>query len=155
MAKEAKQGPRKYSCFKLVCLGGLWLNKKKKSHSVVSDSLRPHGLYSPPRSFVHGIFQARILEWVAISFSRESSQPRDQTLVCCIAGRCFTVRAIAAAAKWLQSYPTLCDPIDGSLPGSPVPGIPAAHQAPPSLGFSRQEHWSGLPFPSPMQESEK
>ena len=32
---------------------------------------------------------------------------------------------------------------------------PAAHQAPPSLGFSRQEHWSGLPFPSPMHESEK
>ena len=31
----------------------------------------------------------------------------------------------------------------------------AAHQAPPSLGFSRQEHWSGLPFPSPMQQSEK
>ena len=31
----------------------------------------------------------------------------------------------------------------------------AAHQAPPSLGFSKQEHWSGLPFPSPMQESEK
>ena len=31
----------------------------------------------------------------------------------------------------------------------------AGHQAPPSLGFSRQEHWSGLPFPSPMQESEK
>ena len=31
----------------------------------------------------------------------------------------------------------------------------ATHQAPPSLGFSRQEHWSGLPFPSPMQESEK
>ena len=49
----------------------------------------------------------------------------------------------AAAAKSLQSCPTLCDPTDGS------------HQAPPSLGFSRQEHWSGLPFPSPMQESEK
>ena len=31
----------------------------------------------------------------------------------------------------------------------------AAHQAPPSLGFSRQEYWSGLPFPSPMRESEK
>ena len=31
----------------------------------------------------------------------------------------------------------------------------AAHQAPPSLGFSRQEHWRGLPFPSPMHESEK
>ena len=49
----------------------------------------------------------------------------------------------AAAAKSLQSCPTLCDPIDGS------------HQAPQSLGFSRQEHWSGLPFPSPMHESEK
>ena len=43
----------------------------------------------------------------------------------------------AAAAKSLQSCPTLCDPIDGSPPVFP------------SLGFSRQEHWSGLPFPSP------
>ena len=51
--------------------------------------------------------------------------------------------AAAAAAKSLQSCPTLCDPTDGS------------HQAPQSLGFSRQEHWSGLPFPSPMHESEK
>ena len=51
----------------------------------------------------------------------------------------------AAAAKSLQSCPTLRDPIDGSPWG----------QAPPSLGFSRQEHWSGLPFPSPMHESEK
>ena len=49
----------------------------------------------------------------------------------------------AAAAKLLQSCPTLCDPIDGSPPGFL------------SLGFSRQEHWSGLPFPSPMHESEK
>ena len=45
-------------------------------------------------------------------------------------------------AKSLQSCPTLCDPIDGSPPGSP------------SLGFSRQEHWSGLSFPSPMHKSE-
>ena len=51
--------------------------------------------------------------------------------------------AAAAAAKSLQSCPTLCDPRDGSPPGSP------------SLGFSRQEHWSGLPFPSPMHESKK
>ena len=36
-----------------------------------------------------------------------------------------------------------------------VTPLTAAHQAPPSLGFSRQEHWSGLPFPSPMHESEK
>ena len=40
--------------------------------------------YSPPGSSVHGIFQARILEWVAISFSRRSSLPRDRTLVSCL-----------------------------------------------------------------------
>ena len=92
----------------------------------------------------------------------------------------------AAAAKLLQLCLTLCDPIDGSPPGSPVPGIlqaralewvaisssnawkwkvkgkslsqvrllatpwTAAHQAPPSMGFSRQEYWSGVPLPSPM-----
>ena len=53
------------------------------------------------------------------------------------------MHAAAAAAKSLQSYLTLCDPIDSSPPGSPVPGI------------FRQEHWSGLPFPSPMHESER
>ena len=85
-----------------------------------------------------------------------------------------------AAAKSLQLCPTLGDPIDGSPPGSPVPGIlqartlewaaisflqcvkvkllsrvrlfatplTAAHQAPPSMGFSRQEYWSGVPLPS-------
>ena len=46
---------------------------------------------SLPGSSVHGIFQARILEWVAIPFSRRSSQPRNQTQVSCIAGRFFTV----------------------------------------------------------------
>ena len=99
----------------------------------------------------------------------------------------------AAAAKLLQSCPTLCDPIDGSPPGSAVPGIlqaitlewvaisfsnawrvkmseewkwkvklkslsrvqpsatpwTAAFQAPPSMGSSRQEYWSGVPLPSP------
>ena len=90
----------------------------------------------------------------------------------------------AATAKLLQSCPTLCDSIDGSPPGSPIPGIlqartlkwvaisfssawkwkvkvksliharllatpwTAAYQAPPSIGFSRQEYWSGLPLPS-------
>ena len=93
--------------------------------------------------------------------------------------------AAAAAAKSLQSCPTLCDPIDGSPPGSPVPGIlqartlewvaisfsnawkwkvkvkslshvrllatpwTVAYQAPLSMGFSRQEYWSGLPLLSP------
>ena len=48
---------------------------------------------SPPSSSVRGILQARILEWIAIPFSRETSQPRDQTLVSCIAGRFSTVWA--------------------------------------------------------------
>ena len=48
---------------------------------------------SPPGSSVHGILQARILEWVAISFSRGSSRPRDWTQVSCIAGRFFTIWA--------------------------------------------------------------
>ena len=48
---------------------------------------------SLPGSSTHGIFQARILEWGAISFSRRSSQPRDWTWISCIVGRCFTVWA--------------------------------------------------------------
>ena len=95
---------------------------------------------------------------------------------------------MAAEAKSLQSCPILCDSIDGSPPGSPVPGIlqartlewiaisfsnawkwkvkvkslsciwllatpwTAAYQAPLSLGFSRQEYWSGVPLPSPDKE---
>ena len=89
--------------------------------------------------------------------------------------------SVAAAAKLLQSCPTLYDPIDSSLPGSPVPGIlqartmewvaisfsnawkwkvkvksllatpwTTAYQAPPSVGFSRQEYWSGVPLPFPV-----
>ena len=94
--------------------------------------------------------------------------------------------AAAAAAKPLQSCPTLCDPIDGSPPGSPIPGIlqarilewvaisssnawkwkvkvkllsrvqffmtpwTTAYQAPPCMGFSRQEYWSAVPLPSPI-----
>src|SRR5574340_880570 len=59
---------------------------KVKSESEVAQSCptqRPHGL-STPGSSVHGILQARILEWVAISFPRRSSQPRDQTHVSCM-----------------------------------------------------------------------
>ena len=94
----------------------------------------------------------------------------------------------AAAAKSLQSCPTLCDPIDGSLPGPAIPGIlqarilewvaisfsnawkwkvkvkslsrvqllatswTAAYQAPPSMGFSRQEYWSGVPLGTKKEE---
>ena len=96
----------------------------------------------------------------------------------------YNYNAAAAAVKSLQSGPTLCDPIDGSPPGSPLPGIlqgrtlewaaisisntqkwkvkvkslshvrllatpwTAAHKGPPSMGFSRQEYWSGVPLPS-------
>ena len=94
-------------------------------------------------------------------------------------------KKMEAATKSLQSCPTLCNPIDSSPPGSPVPGIlqartlewvaisfssawkwkvkvkslsrvrpsatpwTAAYQAPLSMGFSRQEYWSGVPLPSP------
>ena len=107
----------------------------------------------------------------------QKSGPRTSNLA-------ITPHNEAAAAKSLQSCPTLCNPIDGSPPGSPVPGIlqartlewvaisfsnaweqkvkvkslsrlrllatpwTAAYQVPPSMGFSRQEYWSGVPSPS-------
>ena len=70
-----------------------WIN-----HSAVSNSCFPMDC-SPPGSSVHGISQARILEWVAISFSRGSSWPRDQTWVSCIAGGFFTYWTV----NWLDS----------------------------------------------------
>ena len=68
MLSETSQTEKHKYCmlpFMYVCVSG----------SVVSDSLQPHGLYSPPGSFIYGILQARVLEWVAIPFSRGSSQP--------------------------------------------------------------------------------
>ena len=151
-------------------------------------------------SSAHGIIQARVLEWRAIFYSRVSSQPSDWTCMYCIGWQVDSLplgppgkpfNCIAAAAKSLQSCPTLCDPIDGSPPGSPVPGIlqtrtlewvaisfstawkwkvkvkplspvrllatpwTAAHQASPSMGFSRQEYWSGVPLPSLALETIK
>ena len=78
--------------------------------------------YSPPGSDVHGIFQGRTLEWVAIPFSRESSQATDRTQVSCIAGWFFTIWATGnhTRAKSLQSCPTLCGPLDCSPLGSSV-----------------------------------
>ena len=70
-----------------------WTNEQMKerkwSCSVVCKSLRPMDC-SLPGSSVYGIFQARVLEWAALSFSRESSRPRDRIRVSHIAGRCFT-----------------------------------------------------------------
>ena len=62
---------------------------KAQSCPTLSDSMD----CSPPGSSVHGILQAKILEWVAIPFSRGSSWPRDQTWVSCIACRFFTIWA--------------------------------------------------------------
>ena len=63
--------------------------------------------HSPPGSAVHGILQARILEWVAISFSREYSWPGDQNCVCCTAGRFFTIWATRKALH-LHIYICVC-----------------------------------------------
>ena len=79
---------------------------------------------------------SRVLEWVVISFSGGSSQPRDQTQVSHIVGRRFTIWAnrevlnfpAAAAATSLQSCPTLCDPTDGSPPGFSVHGVSQARK---------------------------
>ena len=73
-----------------VCNYVLWKWSESFSCLVVSDSFRLHGL-SPPGSSVYGILQVRRLDWVSISFSRRSSQPRDRTCVSSIAGRFFTI----------------------------------------------------------------
>ena len=118
----------------------LLLHKNSKSVCVLvaqSCTTLCESMDCSPQGFsVHGILQARLLEWVDMPFSRGSSQPRDRAQVSHIAGRFFTVWAeywqiwqnqlfqnSAAAAKSLQSCPTLCNPIDSSPPGSPVPGI--------------------------------
>ena len=94
---------------------------------------------SPPGSSIHGILQARILGWVAISSSRGSSPPRDWTQVSRIVGRCFTLWATREAKVKVKSL---------SRVWLFATRWTAAHQA-LSMGFSRQEYWNGLPFPSP------
>ena len=75
------------------------------SCSVMSDSSRPRGL-CPPGFSIHGILQARILDWVAIAFSRGSSWPRDQAQVSRIAGRFFTVWASREALGFHYHEPS-------------------------------------------------
>ena len=72
----------------------------------MSNSFQPHELY-PASSSVHGILQARILEWVAVSLSRGTSWPRDHTQIC-IAGRVFTIWATSEAhflCRFSQLWP--------------------------------------------------
>ena len=95
-----------------------------KSESEVAQScLTPSDPMdcSPPGSSVHGIFQARVLEWGAIAFSHiyVSDQIRSDQLLS---------RVRLFATPWT-----------------------AAHQAPPSMGFSRQQYWSGVPLPSSLK----
>ena len=97
----------------------------------------------PPGSSVHGILQARILQWIAISFSRGSSPPRDLTQVSRIVGRCFTVWATRETliiwyqfSSVIQSCLTLCDPMNHC-----TPGLPVHHQL---LEFTQTHvHWVG------------
>ena len=84
------------SDFKTYCLGILNMTKVKVkllSHVRLCDPME----CSQSGSSVHGIFQARVLAWVAFSFSRGSSQPRDRTLVSCTVSRRFTVWATREA----------------------------------------------------------
>ena len=153
----------------------------KNPHGCPAQSHRPSST-SPVSSFItcaeHHFRYSCFHLLQQLHCTQESYLP-IQTVLC------------AAAAKSLQSYPTLCDPIDGSPPGSPIPGIlqartlewvaisfsnawkrkvkvkvkslsrvrlfetpwTTAYQAPPSVGFSRQEYWSRVPLPSPKLSS--
>ena len=114
---------------------------KVKTESEVAQSCptpRDPRDCSLPGSSVHGICQARVLEWVAIAsmqflvlYSRAVSLIRStySTSHLLLRSRFSCVRLCATPER-------------------------AAHQAPLSQGFSRQEHWSRVPFPSPMHESE-
>ena len=83
-------------------------------------------LCNPMDYTIHGILQARILEWVAFPFSRGSSQSRDQTQVPTLQEDSLPAEPQLRVVKWsevAQSCPTLCDSMDCSLPGSSLQGI--------------------------------
>ena len=75
------------------CCYEYWRSESESEVTQSCPTLRDPMDCCPPGSSIHGIFQARVLEWVAISFSRRSSQPRDWTQVSRIVGRHFTVWA--------------------------------------------------------------
>ena len=133
---------------------------------------------SLPRSSVHGIFQARILEWVAISFSRGSSWPRDRTWVYLHCRQTlyhlshqgnpyfmllllFMLPVYSWEKEWKRTWQNAWQLVNSAAGYMEVEvkwlshvwlfatTWTVAYQAPPSMGFSRQEYWSGLPFPPP------
>ena len=77
---------------------------EKKLEVLVAQSPQDLMDYSPPGSSVHGILQARILEWVAIPFSGGSSWPRDWTHVSCIASRLINIWATRETQYWIRKY---------------------------------------------------
>ena len=149
------------------------------------NSLQPHGLYSPWNSPGQntGVGSLSLLQGIFPTQGSNPGLPHCRQILYQLSpqGKPIWCIAAAAAAKLLQLCPTLCDPIDGSPPGSPIPGIlqartmewvaisfsnarkwkmrgkslscvqllvtpwTAAYQALPSMGFSRQEYWSGSP----------
>ena len=100
-------------------------------------------LCDPMDCLVHGILQAKILEWVAFPFSMDlPAQGSNLGLPNCrqilyLLSHQRSLRALCMHAKSFQSCPTLCNLTNCSC------------RTPLSMGFSRQECWSGLPFPSP------
>ena len=121
--------------------------KESKSESRVAQSCPslcdPMGC-NLQHSSVHGIFQARVPEWVAISFSRGSSQPRDQTRVSCIAGKRFTLWATKSIcnAGDLSSVSGL-----GRSPGEEK-GYPLQYSGLENLGCKESDttEWLSLHF---------
>ena len=148
-------------------------------HSAPTPSHLPPRFFPPPcpMSLTSACSEYRLVQ-TSLSWKKPLNSRRNGVLY-------FYASLMIAAAKLLQLCLTLCDPIDGSPPGSPVPGIlqartpewvsisfsnawkwkvkgksfsrvrllatpwTAAYQAPLSMGFSRQEYWSGVPLPSP------
>ena len=111
------------SFLKLICFMGL-MCMHAKSFQLCTTLCGPMDC-SPPGSSVHGILQARILEWAAMPSSRGSSWPRVGTHVCYVS--CIDMWVLYHWATCVCSVakpcPTLCDPVDCSLPGSSAHGI--------------------------------
>ena len=164
----------------------LWIYLEKKKFWSKNECLSLQSILHKQYE-IQSFHKASTLTSFALSFARWVNDAIKALPIVPISSqwRLLTVMHAAAAAKSLQSCPTLCDPIDGSPPGSSISGIlqartlewvatsfssawkwkvkvkslscvwlfatpwTAAHQAPLSMGFSRQEYWSGLPLPSP------
>ena len=95
----------------LICM---WVYLGMLNHSVVSDTCNPKDC-SPPDSSVHGILQARILEGVAVSFSRGSSQPRNQTHIARIGWQILYCWATREALPFFRNVITGCLRKDGKM----------------------------------------